>query len=1121
MEKRLTIHLSRNIFVHAFFLVSLLLFLSPGRTGAGSLIEPSGEVTHAAPKTLSAEQKSRIQEAYGRLPLYFVENRGQVNDSVKYYEKGVGHTAYFTWDGITFVNRDGVSAALTPVNGNGSAHIVASEPRTGKIHHFLGNDPGKWVKDVPTFGTLTYREIFLGVDLSFYGNNNRMEYDIIVKPGADPKSVKFEYAGIEDLSVNEKGNLLVRLAGGDTMEQEKPFIYQENENGERIPVEGSFEVLENKEGRFSYGFRLASYDPARPLVIDPAITYSSYLGGTGGELIYAIAADASGNAYVTGFTLSSDYPTTPNAASTSLHGDHDCFVTKIDSTGALAYSTYLGGSGYDTSFAIAVDASGNIFLGGATGSSDFPFTNTSAPANTSGAWTGFVAKINSSGSLAYSTRLGGTGEDEVHAVAVDAAGNAYVAGVTFSSDFPTLNPLPGQGNLHLGDCATYNYCMDGFVSRLDPSGTLVFSTYLGGSGEEQATSIAVDSSGSVYVAGITNSSDFPTKNPLPGQNAFHQDSCGAGACDDGFVVKIDSSGSLVYATYLGGSGEDGVAAIAVDASGNLYVAGNAGSSDFPTTPGAFSTTFSGGTTGFISKLNSSGSSLVYSTFLGGSGGSQISGMALDASGDVCVAGNTYSSDFPTTPDALPEGLGDYRAGFITKIDPAGSALIYSTYFGWEDDDDDMVTAMAADPSGNIYVAGYTYSSYFPITPNATFPVHGAEQNGNVSQAGFLTKVSPDVDLSIAQTVSPGVALVGDTLSFAITVSNAGPGGASGVKVSDNLPAGLSLISALSSQGTCTQSSGTITCDIGNLALGAGASVTVNATALQAGNLANTATVSGSEPDPNPNNNSATSTGNVITRKGDLTVNLLPASSSGAGAKWQVDSGEWQDSGTKVTLAAGTHTVGFKGIAGWNGPSGRQVNIVSQRSTTISAAYTIMPPVIGAFAMDGGAATTQSRSVNLTCTVSGGAASHYMISESASFSKATWEAYSAALPPYTISSKGNGTKTIYLKLKNDGGVSSPASASIVLAELPSVTSLKIDSGASSTLRATVSLNNIATASPTFYMASESPTFDGAQWQTYSTAPKFTLSSGHGVKSVYFQVKNDAGESAVISDSIMLK
>ena len=937
MKNERFIHASRPINVFALILASLLLMFISAAARTGTPLEQPGKSTHIAAKNLSPQERSSMQDAYRRLPLYFVENRGQAGERVKYYQRGGGHTAYFTPEGISFALGDkGVQATLTAAGMRKGVDIVASEPLKGRVNHFVGDDPGRWVQDVPTFGSLTYKDIYQGVDLRFYGNNSQMEYDIILRPGADPRQVTLEYAGVENISVTEKGDLLVKLAGRDTITQKRPVVYQEV-NGERVPREGSFEVLQHSGDRFSYGFRLASYDPGKTLVIDPAITYSSYLGGTDGELIYTIAADASGNVYVAGFTLSADYPTTPNSVARSIAGDHDCFVTKIDPSGALAYSTYLGGSDYDTVFAMAVDSSGNIYLGGTTGSIDFPVTQNGTPKNSAPGGDGFIAKIDGSGALVYSTCLGGSGGDEIHAVAVDASGNAYVAGVTLSTDFPVKNPMAGQESLHLGGCATYNDCMDGFVAKLDQSGALAYSTYFGGSGDDEISSIAVDTSGNIYVGGLTNSPDFPIKNPITGQGSVHQGNCGSRACDDGFVAKINPSGALVYSTYLGGNGEDEVVSVAVDASGNVYAAGNTGSPDFPTTSGAFSANPGGNSVGFISRINASGSSLTYSTCLGGNG-TGISGMAVDASGNVYVAGNTSPSDFPTTPDAIPTNPGSFWAGFITKMNASGSALLYSTCLGWTDNDNDMITAMAADVSGNMYVAGYTYSSFFPITPNATYPTHGADQSGITHQAGFIMRVSPDADLSITMSANPNPVMVGGTLSYGIGVSNAGPGNASGVKVSDLLPAGLSLVSAVSSQGACSQSSGMIVCNMGNLAMGASATVSIQTTALQPGNITNTATISADESDPAPNNNSVT-IGTTIGQSGILTVTLSPQAAVAAGAQWKMDNGSWQASGTTLSnIGTGSHTVTFQNVAGLTAPANQTVTVSNGRTSTVAGTY---------------------------------------------------------------------------------------------------------------------------------------------------------------------------------------
>lgn len=456
-------------------------------------------------------------------------------------------------------------------------------------------------------------------------------------------------------------------------------------------------------GARAIGFDLGTYDASRSLVIDPVLSYSTYLGGGGDEQANLVAVDSAGNAYVTGRTASADFPTTSGADS-SLGGTQDAFVTKLNATGsALVYSTFLGGSALDDGETLAVDTNRSAYVIGFTRSSDFP-TVGAVDSSLGGTEDAFVTKLNPSGALAYSTYLGGSGVDEGFGIAVDSAANAYAAGQTFSSDFPTS---AGAVDSALGGTD------DAFVTKLNAAGSaLIYSTYLGGGASEQAGSIALDSASNAYVPGFTTSSDFPTSTGAADTTL--------GGAQDAFVTKLNASGSaLAYATYLGGSASESVPfGIAVDRSFNAYVTSRTFSSDFPTSPDAFDSTLGGTEDAFVTKLNASGSALAYSTYLGGSGTERSFSIAVDDA-RAWVTGRTSSSDFPISGGALDSSLGGNQDAFVSKLNRPGAGLSFSTYLGGSGTEVGVGIALdSASPNPNAYIIGATGSSDFPTTPGA-------------------------------------------------------------------------------------------------------------------------------------------------------------------------------------------------------------------------------------------------------------------------------------------------------------------------------------------------------------------------------------------------------------------
>jgi hypothetical protein len=706
----------------------------------------------------SRQSKQELIENYGKIPLAFEANEGQTNSQAKFISRGSGYSLFLTAEEAVFTLRrsDKERSAvlrMKPLGANPSPKVTGIEEMESKSNYFIGNDPEKWRTNVANYEKVKYEEVYSGIDLVYYGNQRQLEYDFIVKPGADYREIALRFDGADKVEIDRNGELVLQI-GGEQVRQHRPVIYQE-ENGERLVVAGNYTFKSSRE----VGFEVGAYDESRPLVIDPVLLYSTYLGGSNSsEIANDIAIDAAGNAYVTGQTTSADFPITPGAFDTTFNGGtFDAFVTKLNPSGsALVYSTYLGGSGggistgpFDQGFGIAVDAGGNVYITGVTNSTDFPTTPGAFDTTFNGQADAFITKLNPSGSaLEYSTYLGGSGlahGDQGNSIAVDAAGNAYVIGTTSSADFPTT---PGAFDTTLiGD--------DAFVTKLNPSGSeLVYSTYLGSDNPDEGRDITIDAAGNAYVTGFAGSDNFPI---TPG--AFDTTFSGG----DAFVTKLNPSGSeLIYSTYLGGSNGTSGNGIAVDAAGNAYVTGSTISTDFPTTPGAFDTTHGGSADAFVTKLNPSGSELVYSTYLGGNDLDQGFGIVVDAAGNAYVTGRTLSADFPTTPGAFDTTHGGSTDAFVTKLNPSGSELVYSTYLGGNTTDD--ANSIAVDAAGDAYVTGITGSADFPTTPGAfdtTF-------NGGDA---FISKINEPNSPPTALADGPYLGIAGTPITLDASASN--------------------------------------------------------------------------------------------------------------------------------------------------------------------------------------------------------------------------------------------------------------------------------------------------------------------------------------------------------------
>jgi hypothetical protein len=653
---------------------------------------------------------------YGRLPMSFIANRGQVDATVRYIVKAPDLTAHFT-DAGAVLNLRETRVRIGFAEANPAPRIEALQKLPGTVNFFVGHRPEQWRTDIPTYQGIVYREVYPGFDAFYFGSEGWLKSEFVAAPGADLSLIRLVYSGVDQVHLDESGDLVLVTDAGELREA-KPEIYQEIEEN-RVQVEGGFRLV----GGNQVGFEVGAYNHAYPLIIDPMLSYSTYLGGSGLDAAQAIGVDGLGNVYVAGQTDSFDFPVANPMQSTS-GGGVDTFVAKLNLAGnALVYCTYIGGKWDDRAFGVAVDGSGAAYVTGRTSSSDFPTTTGARQRVLGGGRDAFVAKLSATGNqLVYSTYIGGGSHDSGKAIALDSSGNAYVAGNTRSGNFPVINAFQTSNGGQ----------QDAFISKLSADGSaLLWSTYLGGYGDDSGRSIALDSAGSTYLTGGTGSANFPTYNAL-------QSSSGGG--QDAFVTKLSADGKvLIYSTYLGGSsgsvgaGEMGTG-IDVDAAGNAYVTGTTSSLNFPVVNALQSAHAGGLSDAFVAKLNSTGSSLLYSTYLGGASVDYARGISVNLAGIACVVGYTASTNFPTLNPLQPTNAGGYDA-FAAKLSPQGDALESATY--WGGSDSDVANAVFMEAAGNAWIGGQTASTNFPLK-NAIQLLNAGRLGAFVTKMGELT-----------------------------------------------------------------------------------------------------------------------------------------------------------------------------------------------------------------------------------------------------------------------------------------------------------------------------------------------------------------------------------------------
>ncbi|MGC2549846.1 MAG: choice-of-anchor D domain-containing protein [Candidatus Sulfotelmatobacter sp.] len=700
-------------------------------------------------------------------PLLFEANRGQSDAQVKFLARGKGYKAFLTSGAMVLSLRSSQAQKKQPpaattdrqpsanttlqfklLGASKNPAIVGEDLLPGKVNYFIGRDPAKWHTGVPTYSRIRYKNVYPGIDLVYYGSHQQLEYDFAISPGANPNQIQFELIGAAQTTLDAEGNLVLQTGSGEVHLQ-SPVIYQESD-GVRVRVSGTYVM----NGSSHIAFHVSQYDPSKPMVIDPVLIYSTYLGGSGDDQPSGIAVDAAGSVYVAGYTDSSDFPlATPGSIAA---GNTHVFVAKLDPTGSnLVYADYIGGNNQDYGYALVLDTANEVYVTGSTASSDFPVVNP-YQATYPGSFNAFLTRISADGSsLLYSTYFGGNGSDLPASIAIDSVGSVLVAGNTSSTNFPVANAYQATAQPNQ-DGLFGNY---GFLTKFSPDGSyLAYSTYFAGNTNlpyncggapcwtspfSAINSIAVDANGSAYATGVTNTYNFPTT-----QSAYlATDSTQQTNPTVGFVSKFSSSGTLDYSTYFYESSAalTETEAIAVDASGSAYVTGVAFSDGtFPVT----STTICNPAVSqfacdyaFVTKFDPTGSTLAYSTFLGPNNNAIPRAIALDSNDDAYVLSSTSSNSF-----GIVNGIETYSNDsdlLLVEIDPLASTQLFATYLGGSADE--FAAGIALDSNGNIYIAGSTDSTDLPTTQGSFQDVLGGGTDAFVMKIGPSS--APSVSLS--------------------------------------------------------------------------------------------------------------------------------------------------------------------------------------------------------------------------------------------------------------------------------------------------------------------------------------------------------------------------------------
>jgi hypothetical protein len=746
-----------------------------------------GLATSAArPAASSAE----LANAYRRSGLSFQQNEGQTDAQVRYLARGAGYALFLTPQQAVIALRNSptprskrdprvrpvrparqphhdegsvISLELAGANTNPTMSGIDQLP--GHVNYFTGSNPKNWRTNVPSFSAVKYQAVYPGIDLVFYGNQRRLEYDLIVAPGADPSQIAFDIRGAKNLRINANGDLAMQVAKGE-VDLQKPTIYQERD-GQRKEVAGNYAIA----GNGSVKVVVDKYDATQPLVIDPVLDYSTFLGGSSDDIANGIAVDAAGDAYVAGTTMSTDFPTAGAGATYqgSSKSIPSVFIAEFNptATAPLLNSTYLGGTGGEEGTAIAIDGSGNIYVTGQTFSFDFPTTGNAliqSPLIVNDAGIAFLTVLNGS-SLVYSSYLGGGEGDEGWGVAADANGQAYVSGQAYPSSFNV-----GAANTFSSSLTNANG--SAFLARIDTTkagaASLAYYTFLSGTGAgilnpggfpaEVAFAVAVDSNQNAYVTGYTTSQDYPTS--TSNTNTYQPTLSYVPANGVVFLTEINTAvtgaPSLVYSSFVasptaGGSGDIAFGIALGPTAGVAYLATAVTAPGYPTTPTSFRPTPpSANGSGAITLINTTASGaagLQYSTFFGGENSDTTTSIKVDSAGNVYASGNTSSAQLPVSPGAfIATRTNPNGEGYVLKLNPGGNGAadrLYASYLGGSGDgtNADLAQGIAIDSNMNGYVTGQTVSSDFPHTSGVAFTSLNGPSDAYVTKLGLVGTLS--------------------------------------------------------------------------------------------------------------------------------------------------------------------------------------------------------------------------------------------------------------------------------------------------------------------------------------------------------------------------------------------